>query len=358
MINCRIPSEKWVLIRCGDLNCRIGKLAKGYEGVHGGNGYGLRNKEVEHILEFAVAHNLVVGNSYFTKKDNHLITYQSGSVNSLTDYILVRRSDFKLVRDIKVIPGKQVVTQRQMLVSDIEWKFTKQNKKSFAPKLCAWKLKDQDVVHKFQDELNNLLESDANSIKDYWKHLKINLLKATEMSCGLSKNRKWHQQTCLWDISVNVAVKKKETVEYMKNGGSKEDYALAKKVPKRRVFAAKKKTEKEKMKDIETDAHIYRIGKQIKQESKDIAGEKRIQDNNGVLAFNEEEKNKAWKQHCERLLNVKFPWRIEDLSTADPVLRSSLLITKEMVAKSICKIKNVKASGLSGVGDRNVESIY
>ena len=164
MINCRIPSEKWVLIRCGDLNRHIGKLAKGYEGVHGGNGYGLRNKEGEHIPEFAVAHNLVVGNSYFTKKDNHQITYQLRGVSSLTDYILVRRSDFKLVRDIKVIPGEQVVTQHQMLVSDIEWKFTKQNKKSFAPKLCAWKLKDQDVVHKFQDELNNQLESDANLI--------------------------------------------------------------------------------------------------------------------------------------------------------------------------------------------------
>ena len=68
------------------------------------------------------------------------------------------------MRDIKVIPGEQVVPQHQMLVSDIEWKFTKQNKKSFAPKLCAWKLKDQDVVHKFQDELNNLQESDANLI--------------------------------------------------------------------------------------------------------------------------------------------------------------------------------------------------
>ena len=57
-----------------------------------------------------------------------------------------------------------------------------------------WKLKDQDVVCKFQDELNNLLESDANlileSVEDRWKHLKINLLKATELSGGLSKNEK------------------------------------------------------------------------------------------------------------------------------------------------------------------------
>ena len=63
-------------------------------------------------------------------------------------YVLVRRSDFKLVGNIKVIPGENVVTQ----------------KKSFTPKLLTWKLKDQDVVRQFQDELNNLLESDANRI--------------------------------------------------------------------------------------------------------------------------------------------------------------------------------------------------
>ena len=106
------------LVICGDLNGHIGKLANGYEGVHGGYGYGLRNKEGEHILRFAVAHNLVVGNSYFTKKDNHLITYQSSGINGQIDYTLLRRSNFKLVRDIKVIPGEEVVTQHRMLVSD------------------------------------------------------------------------------------------------------------------------------------------------------------------------------------------------------------------------------------------------
>ena len=115
------------LVICGDLNGHIGTLANGYEGVHGGYGYGLRNKEDEHILEFAAAHNLVVGKSYFTNKESHLITYQSGGISSHIDYILARRSDFKLMRDIKVIRGK-MVTQHRILVSDKEWKLTKQNK--------------------------------------------------------------------------------------------------------------------------------------------------------------------------------------------------------------------------------------
>ena len=94
------------------------------------------------------------------------------------------------MRGIKIIPGEEVVTQHRMLVSDMKWKFTKR-KKAFAPKLRTWKLKNQDVVHKFQDKLANLLESDANlileSVEDKWRHLMTNLLKATDVSCGLSK---------------------------------------------------------------------------------------------------------------------------------------------------------------------------
>ena len=77
---------------------------------------------------------------------------------------------------------------------------------------------------------------------------------------------------------------------------------------KQTVFAAKKKAEKEKLNDIDSDSNIiYRIAKQMKQENKDIVGEKCIRDDDGVLAFNIEDKKKAWKQHYERLLNVEFP---------------------------------------------------
>ena len=87
----------------------------------------------------------------------------------------------------------------------------------------------------------------------------------------------------------------------------------------------------------------------MKQENKDIVGEKYIRDDNGVLAFNEEDKKKAQKQHYERLLNLELPWGEENLSTADPVFGPHLLITKEMVVKSICTMKNSKVPGPSGV---------
>ena len=61
------PSETWFI--CGDYNGHIGKYVNSFEDVHGGSGYG------ERILEFAMANDLVVGNSQFVKRDSHLITY-------------------------------------------------------------------------------------------------------------------------------------------------------------------------------------------------------------------------------------------------------------------------------------------
>ena len=45
-----------ILLICGDFSGNIGKLANGYEGVHGIHGYGSKNKETI----FAVAHNIDV----------------------------------------------------------------------------------------------------------------------------------------------------------------------------------------------------------------------------------------------------------------------------------------------------------
>ena len=62
----------------GDLNGYVGKEANGYDGIHGGRGYGTRNVEDERILKMGSALDLVVCNTWFEKRDSRLITYTSG----------------------------------------------------------------------------------------------------------------------------------------------------------------------------------------------------------------------------------------------------------------------------------------
>ena len=126
-----------MLFICGDFNSHNGKAALGYEGIHGGYGFGKCNIHCERALEFAVGNNLVVGNLKFVKKDNHLIMYQSCGCLSQVDYILLQCNKFHLVRDIKVIPREECVTQHCLLICNVKVKISKSTEKKFVPKLRA-----------------------------------------------------------------------------------------------------------------------------------------------------------------------------------------------------------------------------
>ena len=103
----------------------------------------------DRILEFAVTRNLVVSNSLFTKRERHLVTYQSGENLSHIDYILVKLQNIKLVRDLKVISNEECVTQQNLLVCDARIVKGKDWFKKFVPKRCAWKLQQVDRRDEF-----------------------------------------------------------------------------------------------------------------------------------------------------------------------------------------------------------------
>ena len=66
-------------------------------------GFGTRNAEIERILEFCDVVGMVVCNTFFKKVDSKLITYQSVDNRSIIDYLMVRKTDRCLVKDVKVI---------------------------------------------------------------------------------------------------------------------------------------------------------------------------------------------------------------------------------------------------------------
>ena len=81
----------------------------------------------------------------------------------------------------------------------------------------------------------------------------------------------------------------------------------AKRDAKRAVYGAKKDAEEGKFRDLKGgNDNIFRIAKQMRQQNQDVIGEKCIKDDNNNMAFDDETKKVAWKQHYERLLNVEF----------------------------------------------------
>jgi hypothetical protein len=89
----------------GYLNGHVGPTRVGFDGVHGGFGYGSRNQEEEGILNFVLAYDLFVANTLFRKRVSHLVTFSSGQHYSQIDFILVRREDRHACLDCKVIHG-------------------------------------------------------------------------------------------------------------------------------------------------------------------------------------------------------------------------------------------------------------
>ena len=88
----------------------------------GGSGYGERNADGDRVLEFAVANDFVIGNTFFVKRDSHLITYQSGNAKTQIDFILLRKRNLKMAKDIKVIPSEECVPQHKLLICELRLK--------------------------------------------------------------------------------------------------------------------------------------------------------------------------------------------------------------------------------------------
>ena len=79
------------LVVAGDMNGHVGIDRDGYDGVHGGHGLGVRNEEGIKIMDFATAYQMRLMNTYYTKTENHLATYNSGGRRSQIDFIMLRK---------------------------------------------------------------------------------------------------------------------------------------------------------------------------------------------------------------------------------------------------------------------------
>ena len=81
-VTARIPASEF-LIPCGEWNGHVGHAGTGYREVHGGMGYSWPETDVEgeRILEYALAFDLLLGNTCFEKRDSHLITYVATQID-------------------------------------------------------------------------------------------------------------------------------------------------------------------------------------------------------------------------------------------------------------------------------------
>ncbi|AQK67802.1 Retrovirus-related Pol polyprotein LINE-1 [Zea mays] len=296
----------------GDLNGHVGTSSTSFEGVHGGFGFGTRNQEGEEILNFALAYDMFIANTFFRKRTSHLVTFSSGQHTSQIDFVLLRKEDRHACLDCKVIPGECVVTQHKLVVADFRFKIRLQrNKHNKVTRTKWWKLKG-DVAQTFKERVIEegpwAEEGDSNIM---WRKMAMCIRKIASEEFGLSQgNRREVKDTWWWNEDVQKAIKEKKDcykrLHHDKCAENIEKYRIAKKSAKRAVSRARGQAFDNLYQRLDTkqgEKDIYRMAKIRERKTRDVNQVKCIKDEaNQLLVKNEEIKNR-WKEYFNKLFN-------------------------------------------------------
>ena len=86
----------------------------------------------EHCIVLLVAMKVTVENTLFNKRASHLVILESDPSKTRFNYYLVRRKQRKFLKDIKVLPSEDCITQHRPLIFGNVRK-VKDTRKMFVP---------------------------------------------------------------------------------------------------------------------------------------------------------------------------------------------------------------------------------
>ncbi|XP_063595401.1 uncharacterized protein LOC134772363 [Penaeus indicus] len=109
----------------GDVNGHVGRGSDVISRVQGGMCYGEGYEDGEHVIDFTISNDMVISNTIFTKRQEHLITYKCGGRASQIDYLLYRRRNMDEIINCKVVPGDHVTNQHRLVVMDLNIKVSR-----------------------------------------------------------------------------------------------------------------------------------------------------------------------------------------------------------------------------------------
>ncbi|XP_070002611.1 uncharacterized protein [Nicotiana sylvestris] len=241
------PVEK--LFIGGDFNGHIGSTAGGYDDVHGGFDFGERNGGGTSLLDFAKAFGLVIANSSFPKREEHLVTFQNAVAQTQIDYLLLRRRDRGLCKDFKVIPCEILVTQHRLLVMDVGIMVKKRKMSARGRPRIRWRALTKDKAQELEGRLAALgawrSSGDASTM---WSITADCIMEGTREVLGVSMGiSDRHKGDWWWNEMVQGKVEaKKEAYRTLVGSIAKEErracmdkYKVARKDAKLAVTEAK-----------------------------------------------------------------------------------------------------------------------
>ena len=137
----QVATSEKVLVG-GSFNSHVGSDVITFGEVHGGFGIGPINDGRIRLLDWVVGKGLHLMNTCFQKMKNQLITFRLSVTETMIDYILVNNKYRSNVKDVKVIPGEEIMNQHCLLSVDMVFKKKVKRKVKFKKKLKLWGLRE------------------------------------------------------------------------------------------------------------------------------------------------------------------------------------------------------------------------
>lgn len=264
----RVPTGEKLFIG-GDLNGHVGTSNTGFERVHGGFGYGIRNQEGEDVLSFALAYDMVVANTLFKKRESHLVTFSSGLHSSQIDFVLSRREDRRACIDCKAIPGESVVPQHKLVVADFRFRIRVQRgKRAKVARTKWWKLKGEASQAFRERVIKEGPWEEGGDANMMWTSMATCLRKVAVEEFGVTKgSRREAKDTWWWNDEVQKVIREKKDcfrcLYLDRSAANLEKYKVAKKAAKRAVSEARGRAYEDLYQRLNTkegERDIYKIG--------------------------------------------------------------------------------------------------
>ncbi|RZB60259.1 LINE-1 retrotransposable element ORF2 protein [Glycine soja] len=368
-----IPQGEKVFLG-GDLNGHVGSVARGFEGVHGGFGLGEMNGEGKSILEFSEALDLSIANTWFKKREEHLITYKSGGTCSQIDFFLIRKSDRKYCLNCKVIPGESLTTQHRVLVMDVRIRDrAKRRSPLVAPRIKWWHLKGEKQGIFQQKIWEGWCGQSLGSANDMWNKMSQEIIKVAKETLGESRGFGPRGKESWWwneNVQSKVRVKKECFKEWSRcrNSETWDKYKIARNETKKAVSEARAQAFDGLYQALGTrdgERSIYRLAKGRERKTRDLDQVKCVKDEEGKVLVHEKDIKERWKAYFHNLFNDRYGYDSSSLDTReeDRNYKYYRRIQKQEVKEALKRMSNGKAVGPDNIpievwktlGDRGLE---
>ncbi|KAK3558644.1 hypothetical protein QTP86_022969, partial [Hemibagrus guttatus] len=330
-----IPMGERVVIGA-DFNGHVGEGNRGDEEVIGKFGVKERNLEGQMVVDFAKRMDMAVVNTYFQKREEHMVTYKSGGRRTQVDYILCRRGNLKEISDCKVVVGESVARQHRMVVCRMTLMVCKKKRSEIEieKKTKWWKMKKEEYCEEFRQKLRQALGGQV-VLPDDWETTAEVIRETGRKVLGVSSGRrKEDKETWWWNEEVQDSIQRKRLAKKKwdmdRTEENRQEYKELQCRVKREVSKAKQKAYDELYTRLDTregEKDLYRLARQRDRDGKDVQQVRVIKDRDGRVLTSEESVQRRWKEYFEELMNEENERekRVEGVNSVEQKVKEARL---------------------------------